>query len=249
MSSPFELILKSVRLYRTNAATFLGYSAWLLIPFAGAVILGLLPLSPFAQLLAFLLMLVELFLSFWVVIILVLCADALLTGKKFEHGRFPKIAKTLIAPVLTVALLQTLILIGGLLLLVVPGFLFFVWFSFAQFTAILDGKRGLDALQTSKAMIKGKFWKVFLTIFGGTLFLFIVYSLILSLIMSLIAALQGVDLLDMLTGTLPLWIQVLESIGEVILLPLLVIFLTSVYLEVKSGEVVESKSQSHGVVE
>ena len=83
-------------------------------------------------------------------------------------------------------------------------------------------------------MVKDKFWRVFLTVIGGTFILFFSYSVILSVIMSLIAIVQGVNLVDMLTGTLPLWIQVLEAIGEVILLPLIVIYLTSVYLEVKS---------------
>jgi hypothetical protein len=235
MSSPFELIAKSVRLYRANAATFLGYSAWLLLPFSGAVILELIPLSPFVQLLAFPLMLVELFLTFWIIIILILLTNSFLTEAKIDQKQFPKTAKMLIAPVLTVALLQTLIMIGGLLLLVIPAFLFFVWFSFAQFEAILNGKRGMNALQASKEIMKGKFWKIFLTLFGGTLFIFIVYSIILSLIMSIIAALQGVDLLDILTGTLPLWIQILESVGEVILLPLLVIYLTTVYVKVRVG--------------
>mgnify|MGYP001570115809 CR=1 FL=1 len=239
MNSPFEHISKSVRLYKANASTFLGYSSWLLLTFTAFVLLGFFPITPSVRFVAFALSVVEVFVSLWVIISLSICARAFLSNQTNEIKNIAKVAKSLMQPVLTVALLQILMLIGGFLLLVIPAFLFAVWFCFAQFAVIFEGKRGMDALQASKDMVKGKFWKTFLTVFGGTFILFLTYSVILSVLMSLIAFAQGVDLIDMLTGTLPLWIQVLESIGEIILLPLLVIFLTSVYLETKSDGVIK----------
>ena len=236
MSSPFELISKSVRLYKANASTFLGYSSWLLLTFTAFVLLGFFPLTQNVEFIAFVLSIAEIFVTLWVVIALAMCSKAFLSNQTNEIKKIAKIATSLMQPVLTVALLQILMLIGGFLLLVVPAFLFSVWFCFAQFNVIFDGKRGIGALQTSKDMVKDKFWRVFLTVIGGTFILFFSYSVILSVIMSLIAIVQGVNLVDMLTGTLPLWIQVLEAIGEVLLLPLIVIYLTSVYLEVKSEE-------------
>jgi hypothetical protein len=126
-------------------------------------------------------------------------------------------------------------LIGGLLLLIVPAFIFAVWFSFTQFIVILEGKRGAQALQASREFVTGKFWKTFFMIFGGIFLLLFGYSILLSILMSLISALKGINLVDMLTGPLPLWIQILESVGEVFFLPLIVIYLTSVYVELKTN--------------
>ncbi|MBI2475502.1 hypothetical protein HYV69_03705 [Candidatus Uhrbacteria bacterium] len=246
MSSPFEIIAKSVRLYKTNAYTFLGYSSWMLLTFAAFVLLGFFPLTPFVKFLAFVLSIFEILVSLWVFISLVLCSKAILSNQTNEIKKIGQTAKSLIQPVLTVALLQILMLIGGVLLIIVPSFIFMVWFCFAQLNVIFDGKRGIDALQTSRELVKGKFWKVFLLVFGGTFILFFIYSVILSILMGVIAAAQGVDIIDLLNGTLPLWIQVLEAIGEVLLLPLIVIYLTSVYLEVRNEKVIESKSHSRG---
>lgn len=240
MTSPIELIAKSLRVYRANTATLIGYSSWLLLPVATFVLLDFLPLTPFVQFLALILLAVELFLSFWVAIILVLLSNLYLKGEKPEHKKFSQKAKTLIAPVITVALLQLLITIGGLILLIVPAFLFIVWFSLSQFIVILDEKRGFDALQTSKSMVKGKFWKIVYLFFGGSVVIFFVYSICLSIIISVITAIQGVGLIDMLAGPIPLWMQILESVGEVVILPLVVVYLTAVYLEVKNNQLKHS---------
>lgn len=235
MTSPLNLLNKSLRVYRTNAATLIGYSSWLLLPVATFVLLDFLPLTQFVQFLAFVLLIVELLLSFWVAIILVLFADAYLNGEKPEHKKLSQKAKDLIMPVLLVALLQILVTIGGLILLIIPGILFFVWFSLSQFTVMLDGKRGFEALQTSKSMVKGRFWKVVSLFFGGTVVIFFVYSICISVIISVITALQGVSLTDVLAGTIPLWMQILESVGEVIILPLVVVYLTAAYSYVRTS--------------
>lgn len=52
--------------------------------------------------------------------------------------------------------LTGLIVMGGYLLLIVPGIIFAVWFFFAPFVFIEEDVRGMDALLKSKAYVRGK---------------------------------------------------------------------------------------------
>jgi hypothetical protein len=54
---------------------------------------------------------------------------------------------------------------GGFLLFIIPGILFLVWFSFAQFILASEGDRGMDALLKSKEYVKGNWFDVFLRLF------------------------------------------------------------------------------------
>ncbi len=55
----------------------------------------------------------------------------------------------------------TLIVMLGLVLLIVPGVMFGIWYSFSLFL-VLDKSMGIKAsLKQSKEMVKGKFWKIF----------------------------------------------------------------------------------------
>lgn len=66
------------------------------------------------------------------------------------------------------AILIFLITLGGTLLLIIPGIIFGVWFAFSRFVFV-DKNIGVKAsLSASKALVKGRFWKVFgrLIVFG-----------------------------------------------------------------------------------
>lgn len=59
-----------------------------------------------------------------------------------------------------ISLVVGLIVLGGTILLVIPGIIFGIWFSFATLL-VLDKNMGVrEALKTSKLMVNGKFWKV-----------------------------------------------------------------------------------------
>jgi hypothetical protein len=54
---------------------------------------------------------------------------------------------------------------GGFLLFIIPGIVFLVWFTFAQFILASEGDRGMDALLKSKEYVKGNWFDVFLRLF------------------------------------------------------------------------------------
>ncbi len=72
-----------------------------------------------------------------------------------------KKSKSLILPLLLVGILAALAVVGGLILLIVPGIIFMVWFAFSTYTLILEDKHGVEALKASKALVVGRWWDVF----------------------------------------------------------------------------------------
>lgn len=57
-------------------------------------------------------------------------------------------------------LLVGLICLAGLVLFIVPGLLFIVWYSFAIYVYIFEGIKGWAALKKSKGLVKGYWWPV-----------------------------------------------------------------------------------------
>jgi hypothetical protein len=54
---------------------------------------------------------------------------------------------------------------GGFLLLFIPGIIFLVWFSFAQFILASENVRGMNALLKSKEYVRDRWFDVFLRLF------------------------------------------------------------------------------------
>jgi hypothetical protein len=54
---------------------------------------------------------------------------------------------------------------GGFLLLFIPGIIFLVWFSFAQFILASENDRGMNALLKSKEYVRNRWFDVFLRLF------------------------------------------------------------------------------------
>jgi hypothetical protein len=60
-----------------------------------------------------------------------------------------------------VGLALMFIIVFGLLLLIIPGIIFAVWFSFSQFIMISEGLGVRASLAKSKGLVKGRFWPIF----------------------------------------------------------------------------------------
>ncbi len=69
--------------------------------------------------------------------------------------------------VLTTELLSGLIIIGMTLLLIIPGIIWSIYYIFSLQVVVIKDLRGKKALDFSKEMVSGRWWKVF-----GTIFLF-----------------------------------------------------------------------------
>lgn len=79
-----------------------------------------------------------------------------------ERSRLREIARTIpYGRLAIVDVLFALIAIAGLLLLVVPFFVFFVWFVLSGPVVEVEGRRPLAALRRSRELVRGSFWRVF----------------------------------------------------------------------------------------
>ena len=84
-----------------------------------------------------------------------------------------KDSRKMVLPLLSVCIWTSLIVVGGIFCLIIPGILFAVWFSLVPFPLFCENMRGRKALLRSKYLIKGYWWNVF-----GKLLILIVVALI-----------------------------------------------------------------------
>jgi hypothetical protein len=81
-------------------------------------------------------------------------------------------------PFIWLAILMGIALLGGTVMLVIPGIFLAVAFAFSNFVLVLEGKRGSQALVKSRAYAKGYWWAIFGRIILLSLCMFAVYLVI-----------------------------------------------------------------------
>ena len=78
-----------------------------------------------------------------------------------KHHTLRDIARTIPwGRLIVVDLLFALITLGGLLLLVIPGVVFFVWFAISGPIVKIERRAPFDALRRSRELVRGSFWRV-----------------------------------------------------------------------------------------
>lgn len=100
-------------------------------------------------------------------------------------------AVRLILPLLWIVVLEVIIIAGGFLALIIPGLYLSIALSFSGLLLIDGDLHGLQALNASRALIKGRWWASCGRLLGGALILGLGVALVTSLILSLLAALAG----------------------------------------------------------
>jgi len=89
-------------------------------------------------------------------------------------------------PYVWLVILEILAVMGGFVMLIIPGIWLSIALSFAVYTFVIEHRRGIDALRASKAYVKGYWW----AILGRGLLLAIIY-IVPMLIVQIPAALLG----------------------------------------------------------
>ena len=111
----------------------------------------------------------------------------------------------LIVPYLWIYFLFYIIISGGFLLLVIPGILFSIWFSFTIYIFIFEGKKGFNALFASKELVSGNFGKVLWRFLAFILMIGLLLSII---IVSLTTIFQNPEFVGKITSYL-IWLFIL----------------------------------------
>lgn len=234
MRTSRQLLSQTIELYRAHFWLYVGYAAWLLVPTAAFLFLySILDLESSWVLLFIPLGLTAAFLYFWILAVMTKLTDAFSDQKLIEPQRVSEAALRKITPLLIVTFLLGLITTGGLLLLVIPGIIFAVWYSQANIAIVLQEQMSAtQSLAHSKELVRGRFWDVLLYMLSGSLAIGIPYILILGGLISITALFMGLDPLQILDSTeIYLWPEAIQAIIDTIFTPLFIIYYTLLYKE------------------
>jgi hypothetical protein len=188
-----EIIKNSWKIYQKNFRALVPYMLILIIPnfVLGATGIMSLFLDQFTKagiwimlnnLTVVAIVIASALFSLWANIALVKTIKEIILGKeviKLKQGL--NISSHLIWPAIVTSLLVILIILGGTILLIIPGIIFSLWYTFAYYVIILEEKTGMNALRESKKMVYGRWWEIFFRLFLPGIF----FGLILMIINSI----------------------------------------------------------------
>jgi len=235
-----ETLDAAFRLYKSSWKLFVGASALLLIPlnfiqsFLTRENLGVLlhpdrrPLpEPNAT---------SAFATFGFVLITFLIVNPFLTAlfaratSQIYLGKTPELSETLrfarskIPSILLITILTFLAVVGGTVLLIIPGIIFYVRFTFGTAAMVVEDVRGRKAMKRSWRLAKGRFWPLLGTLFIASIITSFVSGAI-GLPLSLAAQVIG-------PGAWPL-AALGNSLASIIARPLVVIVVVVLYFDLR----------------
>lgn len=215
-----DIFRATFRFYRAYAPLLGGYLAWFLIPYTCLVIFQLVPDKQIRDTGEFIFGLATGIAGIWIFILLSQVIHGIIHNKETAPSVLRKQTINFLLPVVSVSLLYSLIVFGGILLLIVPGIIFLVWFACAQYAVILDGKRGWNAFTFSKSLTKGRFFRAAAMIYAGPI-VFAATLTLLELGMLVILSFLGGITISFASNEAPLWLQIADTLIQLfIVIPL-----------------------------
>lgn len=130
--------------------------------------------------------------SIWISLRLMLATLKLADGKSIGDQKADmKKAWGLFWPTIWVGILQFLVIMGGLLLLVIPGIFLSIALSFSQLSLIDRGRHGLAALSASRDLVRGRWWPVLWRLLFGSFAFGLLVMLVQTVVIGIFAVLIG----------------------------------------------------------
>ena len=231
-----DILAQSVQIYRLRAAELIGYSGWLLLPTAALLLASYLPEGVAQSILFFAIFIFQIVLWLRICIILSLLSQDAFTGKATDTAIIQQLARSRSLPLILVSLLVGAVVLGGTILFVVPGLIFTIWFGYAQFLAMFEGKQGLAALAESRSLVQGRFWVALRYQLFGPITVVFIYAVILALVLSMLGIATQTPLETVFADIPPLWVSAVSAIGDTFMIPLVLLVSVGSYLEFRKGE-------------
>lgn len=245
LKSPGEIIKDSWALYAKNWRKFVPLLLVMLLPSAVLSILGASSLylqvyvpksSVLSNLLLLAVFVASLVLALWGSIALIRAIAAANDNQPFGWKTIFSTSGVLIWPVLWTSFLVSIIVLGGTLLLIVPGIIFAIWYNFSLYAIIFENARGLNALRASKALVAGRWWAIFWRwVAQGLVFTFV--NLVLTYLLTAVVLVLPLPLV--LETTL---IRIMSSLAGLIVSPLVVGAALILYQSAKQNPVAQPAS-------
>lgn len=165
-----ELIGKSWQDYKKNLHEWMIFAALIFAPNFILVMAGSFGgfLSEYApwtglptDLIIIILILLSIFSSFWSSLALAHAVGTYITRKRSDHWKEHYAAVLpLLWPAFITGVIVTITLTAGVILFIIPGIIFLVWYSFTGYRVLFENESGLRALRESKKLVAGRWWEV-----------------------------------------------------------------------------------------
>ena len=147
-------------------------------------------------------------------------------------------------------ILYALIVVGGLLLLIVPGIIWAFHYVFAPYAVLIEGVSGRPALWRSRELTKGRVFRILLIELGFGLLCLLLFHIPLRLLVSMAGGSTG-DTFIGFPGPRPEWAGMIELFGQLVSAALFVIFNVLLFKSLRTmkleANTLEEKA-SHGAV-
>lgn len=142
------------------------------------------------NLLIVLIAIISLFIGFWSSLALIHAVDVYLENKQTEPWKTHYIATIgFIWPAFYTTIFVGIVVVLGLILFVIPGIIFWLWYYFSLYEVIVGSNKGVTAMRASRRIVKGRwfsvFWKIFLpnlVIAAGVILIQVVASIFYGLL-------------------------------------------------------------------
>jgi uncharacterized membrane protein (DUF485 family) len=199
--------------------------------------------SPALLLLIFLLSIIMLIVNLWIAIVIIEMVNNLYKKQTFDQNKIYESSFRKIPSYLLVAILTGLIVMAGLILLIIPGVIFAIWYSFSTYTNILDGKKGTNALKASKDLVKGRWGATFWRLVIPTL---AIYIIVMVVIIALAYMFTGGNF-DANSLSQNILVNVLSSVIFVVLTPLFATFSVILFNNLKETKQSQPSDQIQNI--
>lgn len=183
--------------------------------------------------------------GFWISIALTKAIAEIYRNEKEQPKTSEELAdaKPFVWPAILAIVLGALAIIGGFLLLIIPGVILALWFIFSIEAVILDGRKSpKEALKASRELSRGRFWAVLWRLVAP----WIVFGLIAFIPQQLLKIMLVLIKQNIALGSFEYFIsmnalQILLIIVSLLLTPLTVCAKTILYLELRDTQLPKLK--------
>lgn len=162
-SESFELLKKRIMvMFLSYLFPFLALIATILV--AGVLTFGIYKANSIAGIIAGVILGLTIFAAYFYTIVLATASQLVALRDSHENtGTIENLKRSRLVMwnVFLVGLIQGLVVMGGFILLVIPGLILMVWYGFSSVIMVTEGKKGRSALAQSKAYVNGRSWHVF----------------------------------------------------------------------------------------
>lgn len=141
-------------------------------------------------------------------------------------------ATTTLSVLVLTGILSGIIQFAGFLLLIIPGIILNILFTFSPEEVVLRGSGPLSALAASRAKVQPRFFAILWRILGLSLGTFGVYILVMILAFFTVSAITATPITELFTFTPP-WLDAILTLLQIGFLPLFFIGHTLLFLSLE----------------